>query len=179
MDIFSLDCEYRNRLDVVVRLRDHKILNDSVLNPSHIRLFPALLINQLKLALTICGKGLSQFNVMPRDQIDRLQAIAITDSKDLEGFWDAQKGLFDPSSRIAPVKVYFVSRQEIFVTVIGVPLYTGDRKTTIGDLMESYDIIAEEVICQGVSVWRDTPVEFLRNECIYGDGFVHLVSFTS
>lgn len=177
VDLFGDSDKCNNRLDLLVRFRAAKRPTESMIDCCRVSDFPALFLNQIKLALTICGRGLSQFNILTREHIDTLQSIARSPDVSVNQFWEAHGLLFETSPGVAAVKLYVCTRSEVFSTVIAVPLLNGENKTTVGDILREYDL--KGVITQGVVLFEETPIHFLQSGCMYADGFVHLVSFTS
>ena len=179
MDIFGGAGEERGRLHLEVRFCDSRKASDGIIGKKHARVFSSLYLNQLKVSLSILGVGLSNLNILPKDSIDKLLFIAggSADEYDrknfIKEFWDVFNSTFRPpdSGGVVPVKLYVVEGDEIFSSVISFP-----AESKVGDLMTSYDL-AGPPITQGVELRNDTPLLFLRNECHYADGFVHIVTF--
>ena len=139
--------------------------------------FCALYLNQVKVALSLLGTGTSNLNILPKDSLDKLMVIAGGRSEiDMADFWAVFRTVYTDANGlggVAAIKLYVVDKGgTIYSSVICLPL---DR--TVMDVLQIYDLAEYAVRTQGVDLKNETPLHFLRNECYYADGFVHLVIF--
>lgn len=140
--------------------------------------FGALFLNQLKVALCIRGKGLSQFNILPKEETDALQSVAGGENTiDLTSCFKIFDRLFPSESTVAAIKIYYRKGKEVHTQVSAVLLQSD---TTVSQLLSQRGLDPGLVVrTQGVSLHGGTPLEFLQKECMYADGFVHLVTLSN
>ncbi len=151
--------------------------------------FSSLFLNQIKVSLCMNGIGLGALNIVPREQIDRLLSIAgghqpptPSINMDLSEFQLVFHSLFthldaENRSKIAALKIYIVDGEStISSAVVAVPIEREGCPTTITEVLNSFAIKGKAVTA-GVELMESTPVRFLREECLYADGFCHVVVF--
>jgi hypothetical protein len=178
-----------NRLNLVVRFRSSKRVGESIIDYKAPQLFGSLFLNQIKVALTMRGKGVSQFNILSKENVDALQMIAsgVTNDEDiLQTFHNSSRDVFPQSeadsltgSGVAAVKVYVLGKDEVFSTVMSVPFLGSSGPSTVDDILSRYDLSGYCCLTHGITLKPDTPIEFLQHNCDFADGFVHLIAIRS
>ena len=164
------------RLDVVVRFREAKVYGDNFIEPRSPELFGSLFLNQLKVALSVRGKGLSQLNILPKDETDILQSLAGGGNHvNLDAFFGVFDSIFSTPTKVAAVKLYLALEGQIHTRVASVAF---EAETTVSQLVSNLGVEGSglKIWTQGVCLHGETPVEFLQQHCVYADGFVHLVT---
>lgn len=181
VDMFGQDA---TRLNLNVRFVEPRKSSDGIIESRSAKLFGSLFLNQLKVSLSILGIGLASLNILPKESLDKLLFIAVgcDDSEEriqlLADFWEVYKGTYRVplAGGVVAVKLYVVQQGHIFSNVTSFPADREGVLTNIGDLLHAFSINGT-VLTQGVKLNHQTPLHFLRNECYYADGFVHLVIF--
>ncbi len=189
MDIFGSEEQQKNELKVEVRFGQCKGQMHGVLPSNSSSVFGSRFLNQLKVSLSILGSGLSNLNILAKESLDKLVAVAsgTTDSSDYKSitteFWQVLGTLYPEyssmdKSGVAAIKLYVVDKDyNIFQSIFGYPIQRFDSIATISDVLNVFDLDEFPVVVQGVEMRKETPMYFIRNECYYSDGFVHLVVF--
>jgi hypothetical protein len=182
--MFGLAEHSGNRLHLTVRFGEYKGKHDRILDSHVTSLFGSLYLNQLKVSLSILGIGLSNLNILSKECLDKLLYVAVGPHGDddrkrlLSDFWDVFKSIFEPTQAggVVAIKLYVVQGEHIFSTVTSFPVEKDGTLATVTDLLNFYNLSGQTKV-QGVELRNETPLLFLRNECHYADGFVHLVTF--
>jgi hypothetical protein len=139
----------------------------------------SLFLHQIKSGLMARGKGLSQFNILSRDDLNILRSLAASCElsaelyPDLLGFSKLFGDLFAGSTSIA-LKIYVVRCDKIYTATWS---FGHDSSvSTIKDILEFFDLPSTcPSLSLGCSLSNETTLRFLQENCCYGDGFVHLV----
>ena len=177
------------RLDLVARFTEPKRNKEFLISHRPARVFASLFLNQIKVALSIRGKGTSQFNVLSKECVDELQAIAggaaedENDHNTFDSFLRAFATVFPrvegiSGTGVSAVKLYHVRGDEMDSIVLSVPAEKEGRSTTVSDVLAEFNL-SGSCWSHGILLSDDTPIEFLQNQCYYADGFVHLVVLNS
>lgn len=174
------------RLDLVVRFGWHKIRKEHFIEPRSPHLFGSLFLNQLKVALSMQGKGLSQLNILPKEETDILQSIAAggggvhVPPMNLDSFFQVFNSVFlSAEATVGAIKIYLRKGGEVHTQVTSAAFANATVSKLILSKWEVDEYAGLKVFTQGIELHPDTPLEFLQRECCYADGFVHLVVLQS
>ena len=120
-------------------------------------------------------------NILPKESLDKLLIVAGGGKKEQRCFrsimsdvWEVFKTVaIHNTAGVSAIKMYVVDDQyKIFTKVFAFP-----ADLTVLDILNMFGLEGCSVVSQGVELRAETPITFLRNECYYADGFVHLVVF--
>lgn len=134
------------------------------------------MINQLKAALVIRGMGLSRFNILSREMTETLENFWSGSTGSTSDFLNVFQSLFPEScdsscNQTSAVKVHLEFQGRIHSVILSVLF-----GTTISDISSKLRLSRDCIfVTQGINLLPETPIEFLQNNCVYADGFVHLV----
>jgi hypothetical protein len=189
LDIVGESGRGHEHLELIARFTEPKRNKEFLISYRPAIAFASLFLNQIKVALSIRGKGTSQFNVLSKECVDELQAIAVgvTDSNEdqssIDNFLHSFTSVFPKvegisGSGVAAVKLYHLRGDELDSIVLAVPVERDGRSTTVRDVSSEFRLCGS-CWTHGILLSEDTPIEFLQNQCYYADGFVHLVVLNS
>lgn len=192
LDLVGARVSEEARLDLVVRFGYHKVRKEHFIEPRSPYLFGSLFFNQLKVSLSMQGKGLSQLNILPKEETDILQSIAAggggadVPPMNIDSFFEVFNSVFRfTEASVGAIKIYLRKGGEVHTQVTSAAFEESSLsgEATVSKLLlskwEVEDYAALKVFTQGIELHPDTPLEFLQRECCYADGFVHLVVLES
>lgn len=172
------DNQYGVARTCVFELTAHFHIHPSVSSAQirDIKEFSSIYLNQLKFALCLRDRGGYQnFNRLSKDQILRLQSVAVDANSD-SCLWRASLDVINTHliNDTKLLRVAFKLHRSVGDTAFSL-VGACDISELVGSVTEEYlGSKPVNIICQGVLLPHDTPMLWLGLHAIYLDGFVHL-----